>query len=153
MEYTFKASRGMTIQIITIGVIILFVFIGYKSILGIITSNGDLRTILLHSSILVLLFGTLLFCYLFAPQKYSIKGNEFIIHRPIFDKYFAIDSIKEIRQLDKSELKGMIRTFGVGGLFGSYGKFYNQTLGNVTMYATQNKNYIIILRLVKQNKN
>lgn len=38
----------------------------------------------------------------------------------------------------------MIRTFGVGGLFGNYGKFYTQGLGNITMYGTQNKNFILI---------
>ena len=38
----------------------------------------------------------------------------------------------------------MIRTFGVGGLFGIYGKFYTNGLGNITVFGTQSKNYILI---------
>jgi hypothetical protein len=143
MDY--KASKDMTVKIITIGVIILFAFLGYKSLIGIIHSNGKLTLILIHSSVLIFLVGTLLLCFLYAPQKYSITENKLIIHRPISDKYILIDSITEIRKVDKSELKGTIRTFGVGGLFGNYGKFYIPALGNVTLFATQSKNYVLII--------
>ncbi len=34
MEY--KASKDMTVQIMTIGVVILFAFLGYKSIMGLL---------------------------------------------------------------------------------------------------------------------
>ena len=40
-------------------------------------------------------------------------------------------------------MKWTIRTFGVGGLFGYYGKFRNKTFGNMTWFATQQKNYLI----------
>jgi len=143
MEY--KASKGMTVQIITIGVIILFAFISYKSIVGIMYSNGNLTPILVHSGVLIMLIGTVLFSYLYAPKKYSVYEHSLIIHRPIENKIISIDSITEVRQIDKSELKGTIRTFGVGGLFGNYGKFYTASLGNVTFYATQNKNFVLIV--------
>lgn len=142
MEY--KASKGMTVQIITIGVSILFAFLGYKSVIGLMNANGNITPILIHSSLIVFLISTLAFCFLFAPQKYSVSGDNFIIHRPITDKIIPLDSINEIRRIDKSELKGMIRTFGVGGLFGIYGKFYANGLGNITMFGTQSENYILI---------
>jgi len=142
MEY--KASKGMSIQIITIGVVILFAFLGYKSFMGLIQANGNITPILIHSSVLVFLTATIILCYLFAPQNYSIDKDNCIIHRPISDIKIPLDSIMEIREVNKSELKGMIRTFGVGGLFGNYGKFYTQGLGNITMYGTQNRNFILI---------
>jgi cytochrome c biogenesis protein CcdA len=143
MDY--KASKDMTIQAITIGIVLLFAFLSYRSAVALIHSNGNLATILIHSSVLIFLLGTLLLCFLFAPQKYSIEENEIIIQRPISNIHISIDSIKEIRQVDKSETKGMIRTFGVGGLFGNFGKFYAPALGRITMYATQNKNYVLII--------
>jgi hypothetical protein len=82
--------------------------------------------------------------YHLAPQKYSVDTECLIIHRPLSDMRISLDSIIEVRMVDKSELKGMIRTFGVGGLFGNYGKFYTNGLGNITMYGTQSKNYILI---------
>ena len=140
----FKASKSMAVQIITIGVIVLFAFLGYNNVMGLIHANGNLTPILIHSCSLVFLAGTILLCFLLAPQKYSVDANYLIIHRPLSDKRILLDSIIEIRKVDKSELKGMIRTFGVGGLFGNYGKFYTNDLGNITMYGTQNKNYILI---------
>jgi len=142
MDY--KASKSMTVQIITIGVVVLFAFLGYKSVMGLIHAKGNMTPILIHSGSLVFLAGTILLCYLFAPQKYSVDADYLIIHRPLSDMRISLDSIIEIRKVDKSELKGMIRTFGVGGLFGIYGKFYTNDLGNITMYGTQNKNYILI---------
>ena len=140
----FKASKDMTVKIITIGVFLLFAFISYKSIIGIIHSSGRLTPILIHSSVLLFMVGILLFSYLYAPKEYSVDKHSLVIHRPVSNKIIPIDSIIEIRQVDKSELKGTIRTFGVGGLFGNYGKFYTPALGNLTFYATQNKNYVLI---------
>jgi hypothetical protein len=134
----------MSIHIITAGVVILFAFLGYKSFMGLIHANGNTASILIHSSILIFFTTTLILSYMFAPKSYSIDKDNFVIHRPISDKIIKLDSVIEIREVNKSELKGMIRTFGVGGLFGNYGKFYTQNLGSITMYGTQNKNFILI---------
>jgi hypothetical protein len=140
----FKASKSMAIQIITIGVIILFAFIGYKSLTGLLHAKGNLTLILTHSGVLLFLTATILICYLLAPKKYSIDKDNFIVHRPMSDIIIPLDSIKDIRIAGDWDLKGMIRTFGVGGLFGNYGKFYSQGLGSVTMYGTQTKNFVLI---------
>lgn len=47
--------------------------------------------------------------------------------------------------LDEESLKGSIRTFGVGGLFGYFGKYFNRTLGSMTWYATRKDNFVLIL--------
>jgi len=129
MDMEYKASKDLTVQIITIGVVILFAFLGYKSIMGLINSNGNLAPILFHWSVIVFLFGTLLLCFLYAPKSYSVNEDKLVIHRPLNDKYIPIDSIVEIRPINKSEFKGTIRTFGVGGLFGNYGKFHSNGHG------------------------
>lgn len=38
-----------------------------------------------------------------------------------------------------------IRTFGVGGLLGYFGKFYTPQIGHMTFYATQRTNRILIV--------
>jgi hypothetical protein len=46
--------------------------------------------------------------------------------------------------VDKSEFRTLIRTFGVGGLFGYYGYYYSSSLGKLILYTTQRKNLILI---------
>ena len=55
-----------------------------------------------------------------------------------------ISAITEARILNSNEMSGLIRTFGNGGLFGYYGKFYNTKLKHLTLYTTQRKNRILI---------
>jgi hypothetical protein len=52
--------------------------------------------------------------------------------------------MKEVRKLENFETRGTLRTFGVGGLFGYFGKFYIPSIGSCTFYATQSKNKILI---------
>lgn len=41
-------------------------------------------------------------------------------------------------------MKWTIRTFGNGGLFGYFGKFYNAAFGKMTWYATRRNNYLVL---------
>ena len=47
--------------------------------------------------------------------------------------------------VDKETMKWTVRTFGVGGLFGYFGKFANRALGSMTLYATRRNNYVLII--------
>jgi hypothetical protein len=47
-------------------------------------------------------------------------------------------------------MRGTIRTFGVGGLFGYFGKFHTPNIGHITFYATQRVNKVLIV--TKQGK-
>ena len=38
----------------------------------------------------------------------------------------------------------VFRTFGVGGLYGYYGKFYNRTFGSMTWYATRRDKLVLV---------
>jgi hypothetical protein len=53
--------------------------------------------------------------------------------------------------LDKEKIGWAIRTFGVGGLFGYYGKFANTKLGSMTWYATR-KDRAILVRTIDNKK-
>ena len=67
-----------------------------------------------------------------------------IIHRAIKNRVIKISEIIEIKTVDSNDLSGTIRTFGNGGLFGYYGKYYNSKFGNMIWYVTQRRNRILI---------
>lgn len=140
----FKASLDPLAKIITIGAIILFIFIGQKSVKQIIIAQGDNIIILIHSGILMMLVLIIIGCWLFAPKSYSTYGGDLVINRPVGNVNIKISEIIEARVLNSNEISGLIRTFGNGGLFGYYGKFYNTKLKHLTLYTTQRKNRILI---------
>lgn len=142
MEY--KASLDTLAKTITIGVIILFVVIGYGRIIALLSAPANFTSVLIQSSVLLLFVVTILGSYLYAPRYYKVENNALMIARPISYKVIQLNDIADIRGLDGPETAGGIRTFGVGGLFGYYGKFYAPRIGNFTMYATQRRNHVLI---------
>lgn len=140
----FKASLDTLAKILTLGVILLFIFIGQKSVKQLVIAQSDNTTVLIHSGIILMLLLIIIGCWLFAPKSYSICGGDLLINRPIGNVSFKISEIDEARVLSSNELSGLIRTFGNGGLFGYYGKFYNSKLKHLTLYTTQRKNRILI---------
>ncbi len=142
MEY--KASLDTLAKILTFGAIILFIFIGQKSIRAINIAQGDNTTLFIHFGIIFLLLIIILVSWLFAPQSYSFYGGDLVIKRPVGNVNIMLSEITEAKILESNETSGLIRTFGNGGLFGYYGKFYNSKLGHITLYTTQRKNRILI---------
>jgi len=143
MEY--KASLDTLAKGLTIGVFILLITIGQQSVRALLVANGDTSTILIHSGALLLFVAILLGSWLYAPQSYTIDSNGLTINRPIGKVNIKLEDIKQVRTLADNETKGTIRTFGVGGLFGYFGKFHTPSIGHSTFYATQRKNKILIV--------
>jgi len=142
MEY--KASLDLLAKVLTGATFILFSILGYRSIKALAMSHGDTTTILTHSGILILFLSIFLGSYLYAPQKYILSKDELIITRPIKERKIKFSDIEEIKIIADIEMKGISRTFGVGGLFGYYGKYYNSEFGHMIFYTTQRKNNILI---------
>lgn len=143
MEY--KASLDTLAKGMTIGVFILLIAIGQQSVRALLVAKGDTTTILMHSGILLFFVAILLGSWLYAPQSYTLDNSELTINRPIGKVKFKLSDITQVRTLADNETKGTIRTFGVGGLFGYFGKFHTPGIGHSTFYATQRKNKILII--------
>jgi hypothetical protein len=92
----------------------------------------------------LLIIATYFICYLLRPIKYVLDKDRIIIKRLILDITIDIKTIKSALLADKKSMRWTIRTFGNGGLFGYFGKFYNQTFGSMTWYATRRSNYIVL---------
>jgi hypothetical protein len=137
MEY--KTSLDKTAIIITAAVTILFAVI----ILGqypLIRDGGR------ASAIFATVACGLVYAisYGFRPAGYTITPDELVIRRPIGKVHIRREDIRSVEVVDRSEVSGSIRTFGVGGLFGYYGHFANFNLGRMTWYATRRDRPVLI---------
>lgn len=90
--------------------------------------------------------------YAYQPVCYKIKDRNVIVHRHLSDVVVLRSDIKNIELIDKQKLKGSIRTFGVGGVFGYFGQFLNRDLGCMTWYATQRNHNAVLIELNNNKK-
>lgn len=139
---TYKTSLDNLAKGITIGVTILFVaiLIGQFSI---IKDTG--RTVPIFTT--VTLFLIYFISFAFSPINYEVSAQQLSIHRLLIDVNIDRNQIKSVELLDKEQLGWVFRTFGVGGLFGYYGKFANTKLGSMTWYATRRDKTVLIVTL------
>ena len=95
--------------------------------------------------VIVSIILTLLNLFLFISYPLSIvKEPEHIIINRIKGKViFNIEDYK-IQRVDKRILKGAIRTFASGGLFGYQGYFYSNKLGHFKMIAVNLKQLYLL---------
>jgi hypothetical protein len=140
----YTASLDSFTKTLTWFIFILFAGLSIRSVLGIIHAAGNVSAILVQTGVLLLLAAILLVSYAFSPQGYVLQGDELIIKRPARDKHLKLNDVLEVRMLTEADMSWTIRTFGVGGLFGHYGKYYNSKLGNFTQYATRRNHQIFI---------
>lgn len=135
----YKASLDRLAIGMTIGVILLVIVIA-------IAGFAWNQPILVQFDIVVP-FAVVVMCYLFAPKSYTVNENELTINRPIGKVHIALKDIIKVEKIDRFE-GFTIRTFGNGGLFGFYGRYYNSVIGKMILYTTRSNNRI----LIKTNK-
>ena len=140
----YKASKDNIVKIVTALVFVLFVFIAQQNVRDLIKAT-DLTTVIINCSALLFLIATILVCYILSPRFYQLDEAVLIINKAVKSRKILLSEISEVKLITKEDLKGTYRTFGVGGLFGYYGKFRNRQLGAMTWYATQNKNYLLLV--------
>lgn len=139
---TYKTSLDNLAKGITIGVTILFVaiLIGQFAII-----KGTGRAVPIFTTFTLFLIYFISFA--FSPINYEVSAQHLSIHRLLIDVNIDRNQIKSVELLDKEDLAWVIRTFGVGGLFGYYGKFANTKLGSMTWYATRRNKTVLIVTL------
>lgn len=141
----YKASLDRLSVVITAGVAVLFLVIGFiPSFLS--GNNSEAGPPVIVMALINLFNGSILLCcYLFHTTGYSLTSEELIINRPAKNKAIPISKIKEIKSVPREDLKWSVRTFGNGGVFGYFGKFYNSRFGSMTWYAANRNHFIMIL--------
>ena len=139
LQMTYKTSLDNLAKVVTSIITISFaVFIVGQFLL--MKAEGkfvpNIATILLS----LIYFGT----FSFRPISYKLTDKKLIIHRPLSDIKIDRTEIKTVEQLDKEKLSWAVRIFGVGGLFGYWGKFSNTKVGSMTWYATRRNNAVLV---------
>lgn len=142
---TYTASLDKMAKIVTIGVSLLFAVISIHLMQSILAGEKRIAAVCIILALLLIY----LFVYAFRPVNYQLTDSHLIIHRMLNDVKIERSEIHSLQLLDRKKLKWTIRTFGVGGLFGYYGKFANSALGKMTWYATRMDKAI----LIETNKN
>ncbi len=137
----FKATMDTSTKLITALVILILIVVMTIPFISIPKSIGTLSPIL--TALIPLIIFTIPILY--KPINYSIESRNIIIHRFINQVVILKSKIESVEQIEKETLKGTIRSFGVGGLFGYFGKFYHNKFGIMTWYATRRNNYVLII--------
>lgn len=136
---TFKASLDALAKGITIGVTLLFAFL----VFGPLIFYKDQQTGFIIS-IGIGLLAIYLFVYGYSPRKYILTTDTLIIKRLFKNVEISRANIQSVGRIEKEKLDGSIRTFGVGGLFGYFGKFVNRKLGKMNWYVTRLDKAVLI---------
>jgi len=107
-------------------------------------AKGDIINIIVRLFIFAVLISALAFSYMYSTKGYETRGKGLIITTHNEIRKFNYLQIMDVRKVAAGEMAGLSRTFGVGGLFGYSGHFHNSTIGDMTFYATQQKNWVLM---------
>jgi len=136
----FEASLDRTAKVITTLVTLLFIGIIAN---GFISDNTP-KSMIYTAVSLVLVY---VICWLLSPLNYTVTNTELQIKRPLGKIIIKKEDIKSVDVLQEFQIGGAIRTFGVGGLFGYYGKYFNQAFGSMNWYMTRSDKPVLITTL------
>jgi hypothetical protein len=109
-----------------------------------LNASGGPGSLIIHPFLLLLIIVAYIGSYVFAPTGYALTEDGLLIQRIAKNVLIKYSDIAEVRLMPGNEILGGIRLFGVGGLFGYYGIFYNPEIGRYTAYATRANNRIFI---------
>ncbi|MCF0060267.1 PH domain-containing protein [Dyadobacter chenwenxiniae] len=142
----YKTSWDTLTKIVTAGVTVLYTGI----FLNIFINESDLSqgSTYVIGAILILSYGI---TYAFRPVDYRITADKLIIRRPLNEVVIQRSDIATVEAVESDRLRWSLRTFGVGGLFGYFGKFYNPKIGSMTWYATRRNNAVLIKTVKGKN--
>jgi hypothetical protein len=112
----------------------------YKVFVGVDTVSYLTQLILLS----VISLPTIIACEGLAPQRLEISADGIVILRRYMSVAVHREEIKSIEPLSKNDIRGAIRTCGVGGLFGYFGNYYTRKIGSFKLYATNFQNLYLI---------
>jgi hypothetical protein len=134
MRYT--TSLDKKALLVTFGITTLLFIVTALQLMGQQTVTSMLLAILLAS-----VYGI---AFALSPKSYELTGSALTIEKRLGKIVLPRNEIKEVKLLKEDALKRSLRIFGVGGLFGYYGKFSNANLGKMTWYATRGDRAVLV---------
>ncbi|TCJ19141.1 hypothetical protein EPD60_01630 [Flaviaesturariibacter flavus] len=139
-ETYFKASLDTTAKVTTILVTLLFAAVAWIT-LDVVGRAQKAPMVALPA--LVLVYGI---SFALSPRGYLVSEDAVTVLQRFGKKRLPRASIERAEPVAREDLLWTIRTFGVGGLFGYYGKFANRKLGSMSWYLTR-RDKAVLLRM------
>jgi hypothetical protein len=136
----FTASLDGLAKGVTISSFVVFIFT--IAFLYFVTKPSEMgiEAILIPLLLVIIFLGP----FLFRPTSYTITNEELIIHRPLKDVKINRKDIQSVEILDENFAKNTLRTFGVGGLWGYFGKFAHSSMGSMDWYVTRRDRLVLL---------
>lgn len=103
-------------------------------------------TAILTQSVAAAVLGgvVVLLSYAFAPRGYVIAEGFLRVRRLAGDVRIPLDAVRGARRAAGDDLRGAIRLWASGGLFGYYGLFRTAALGRSWWYATHRARAVVV---------
>jgi hypothetical protein len=138
----YRASLDTLAWVITLAVTVLFggIIAGQYAVIKETAGHFPIYT----GTTLVLIY---LLAYVFSPLRYELTATQFIIVRPINTIRINKADVVHIEPVTKDQLGLMVRTFGVGGLFGYFGHFAGPKTGKMVWYATRRDKLLLLVTM------
>jgi hypothetical protein len=136
---TFTTSLDKFNKITTIIVSVILILVLLSTFC--LTPEGEKATLNIIMVSLLLIFVIVFF---FRPHNYFVSSDKLLIHRVLYNVEIDRNNIQSVQEIDESQVKNSIRTFGVSGFFGNFGKFWNSKLGSMTWYVTRRNNFVLV---------
>ena len=138
-EIRFSAPWSSAVRITTIVVVALLLGISLIGSRQLPDSTPLLARLALTLVPLAILIATLPFIV----RGYIISVGALRIERFGWQNRFALADVVSVNA-DPEAMRGSLRLFGSGGLFGFFGWFRNKTLGTYRAYSTDPKNTVVV---------
>ena len=106
--------------------------------------------IFVHNPILdILSLLVLLIASAYSPRRYALEGQYVVVKRLSGAARIPLSDVREARKATGDDLRGCIRLWGSGGLFGYYGLFSTPKLGKSTWYVTDRSRAVVLITAAK----
>lgn len=142
--YTVPFVWSRSVWVITFSFFILWVGLSGYLLYEIFTQTENTEPLIGLIVFNLIMLPTMLACEGLSPQRLEIGVSQIVILRRYNSVVIRRDEIKSIEKLPENAMRGAIRTGGVGGLFGYFGKFYTRSIGSFSLYATGSNNLFLI---------
>jgi hypothetical protein len=88
-------------------------------------------------------------CVAYSPRAYEIEGQTILVKRLAGAARVTLQGVRDVHRTTPEDLRGCIRLWGSGGLFGYYGLFRTAKLGKSTWYVTSRNNSVVVITAAK----
>ena len=87
--------------------------------------------------------------FAYSPREYVVSNSSITVKRFVGDVRIPLEGVREARAITKDDLRGCIRLWGSGGLFGYYGLFRTRALGTCSWYVTNRSQSVMVKTAAK----